>query len=204
MLTDPSDGTGHGARATMPRRIAPRHLLYAAALVVAGLYGLALARNPAVVVTRELRVVDAQGRPRLVVSTDTAGGVQMYLMGRQKPGRTIVLTVDGDDNPSIGLYGADGKARLLLSSDGDEQSALSVCRPGGKTLVCVGHKSDVGTGLKVFDHGGTARLFAGVGGDTARLGLLDARRRLRAQIAVEPNGKVLACTDRAAPERDDQ
>jgi hypothetical protein len=85
-----------------------------------------------VVEAREFRVVGEDGKMRIQLAVDPAGGPMLHLLDRRGSSRIVLSVPEGDDTPpGIILLGEDSKVRLLLSVgtmamfDGDQQQVWS-------------------------------------------------------------------------------
>jgi hypothetical protein len=84
---------------------------------------------PAAITTQELRIVDAQGHPRLILSAE--GGLPSIILLRQNGTRGATVTLDQADRPSLLLANPDPSGPTAVLEIDDKGTHLKLDRPGG-------------------------------------------------------------------------
>jgi hypothetical protein len=105
------------------------------------------------VITRELKLVDSEGRVRLLLTTDRDQPVVRMLRDDGKP--AIDLALDGNGNPSVQLHNPNGGASAILEID-DKGTHLKMDHPGGASIYLFMNNASV-SGLVFEDQNGTKR-----------------------------------------------
>jgi hypothetical protein len=134
--------------------------------------------SPPPVVTHEVRIIDAEGRPRIILSAK-------------------------DGVPVIELLGADGRIALTAKTDARGHSAVMLANPVASGPTAALEVDDKGAHVK-FDRGGgaSAYLFLNNEGVSGTV-LIDAagRRRLQANVAADgtPAIQLMDATGKPLP-----
>ncbi len=109
---------------------------------------------PAPVVTQEIRVTDAQGHPRIILSARDGTPTIQLLRGDDTPGATI--TLDAAGRPAIHLANpAPGSPTASLEID-DKGAHVKFDRPGGASSYVFLNNAG-GSGLVLIDAQGARK-----------------------------------------------
>ena len=130
---------------------------------------------------KKLTVVDAKGKPRVVLAFNDAGGSIELINKSDKKIATIVtdqfggvVRLFGNDEKRLLIIGGnndgcqvnacdpDGNIRAFLGVDGAKEGYLSLRNSKDKTTVYVGEDDDGGL-VRAYGHDGKVRAFFGVG-----------------------------------------
>jgi hypothetical protein len=138
-------------------------------------------KGPQELVCKKLTIVNADGKPRMVLTFNEGGG---FIKVMNTEGKNIA-TISGEkfggafdlfgpdekrsfgvgsnkDGCQLNVRDADGQARGYLGVDGAKEGYLSLKNSKGKTTLYCGEDDDGGL-VRVFGHDGKERAFFGVG-----------------------------------------
>lgn len=116
------------------------------------------------IVTEELRIVDAEGRARLVLSAE--GGAPAFLLLREdgRPGATVSLDAAG--RPAVRLNNPDGDGLAAVLEIDDKGAHVKFDRPGGASCYLFLNNAGA-SGVVLLDAAGRRRLNVMVAPDGA-------------------------------------
>lgn len=114
------------------------------------------------VITQEVRIVDAEGRPRIILSAKDGRPTIMLLRDDKSAGATVSL--DGEDRPSIRLANPDAGGPDASVEIDDKGAHVKFDKPGGASAYLF--LNNVGTsGVVLIDGKGARRASAVLSGD---------------------------------------
>ena len=117
---------------------------------------------PTPVITSEVRIVDAEGAPRILLSA-AGQGPSIVLVGRDaKPAATVAL--DKDDRPSVRLANPAPGAPVAAIELDDKGAHVKFDRPGGASSYLFLNNAG-GSGVVLIDAKGVRRASVLVGAD---------------------------------------
>lgn len=122
------------------------------------------AAPPPPVTTQEIRIVDAQGHPRIVLSAANGKPTITLLSQDAKPGTTV--TLDAQDRPSIKLANPDVAGPSASLEIDDRGTHILFDRPGGASSYLFLNNAGM-SGVVLIDAKGTRRTSIVVNGDGA-------------------------------------
>lgn len=109
------------------------------------------------ITTQELRIVDAQGHPRMILSAKDGRPVIMLLGSDAKQAASIAL--DAQDHPSIRLANPDASGAVAAIEVDDKGAHVKFDRPGGASSYLF--LNDAGaSGVVLIDGKGVRRASA--------------------------------------------
>ena len=111
--------------------------------------------QPPPVVTQEIQIVDAQGRPRMLLSAKSGEPVIELLRGNGQP--SLAMTLDPAGRPSIKLSNPDPSAPTAALEIDDKGAHVKFDRPGGASRYLLLNNLG-GSGVVILDTKGTRRL----------------------------------------------
>lgn len=117
---------------------------------------------PPSVVAEEVRIVDAQGQLRLLLSARSGTPVIVLLQADGRPGAKVALSADG--HPSITLLNPDSAGPTASLELDDKGAHVKFDRPGGASSYVFLNNAG-GSGLVLIDASGKRRLDATVNND---------------------------------------
>jgi hypothetical protein len=119
---------------------------------------------PSPIVTPEIRIVDEQGRPRLLLSA--SGGIPRMELLRADGGAAGELSLDADGRPAVRLANPDADGPTATFEIDDKGAHIKFDRPGGASSYLFLNNAG-GSGIVLFDARGIRRLNAVIGPDGA-------------------------------------
>ena len=111
--------------------------------------------QPPPIVTQEIQIVDAQGRPRLLLSARSGEPVIEMLRNNSQPG--LVMTLDSAGRPSVKLGNPDPAGPTAALEIDDKGAHVKFDRPGGASSYLFLNNLG-GSGVVILDTKGTRRI----------------------------------------------
>ncbi len=117
---------------------------------------------PPPIVTQEVRIVDAQGRPRILLSASS--GKPVLVMLREDGQTGTEVTLDEAGRPSVSLANPDPNGPIATLAVDDKGAHIKFDRPGGASSYLFLNNAG-GSGVVLIDTKGVRRLQATVDAD---------------------------------------
>ena len=117
---------------------------------------------PPPIVTQEVRIVDAQGRPRILLSASSGRPVLVMLREDGQTGTEVALDEAG--RPSVSLANPDPNGPTATLAVDDKGAHVKFDRPGGASSYLFLNNAG-GSGVVLIDTKGVRRLQATVDAD---------------------------------------
>jgi hypothetical protein len=128
---------------------------------------------PPPIVTQEIRIVDAQGHARILISAKS--GAPTIIMLRDDGVVAAEMALDGAGRPSIKMANPDGAGPTVALAIDDKGAHMKLDRPGGASGYLFLNNAGA-SGIVMVDTKGIRRINATVAQDgTARIERLDDR-----------------------------
>jgi len=117
---------------------------------------------PPPIITQEVRIVDAQGRPRILLSARS--GKPTLLMLREDGQSATEVALDEAGRPSVNLVNPNPNGPTASLAIDDQGAHVKFDRPGGASSYLFLNNAGV-SGVVLIDAKGVRRLQATVGAD---------------------------------------
>ena len=111
--------------------------------------------QPPPIVTQEIQIVDAQGRPRMLLSARSGEPIVELLRKNGQP--SLTMTLDPSGRPSIKFDNPDPAAPTAALEIDDKGAHVKFDRPGGASSYLFLNNLG-GSGVVILDTKGTRRL----------------------------------------------
>ena len=158
-------------------------------VLLAGLI-LGATSQPEELTLRQLYIVDAEGKKRIDIGTDSSGGATLTF--RDRDGKMRMAVGAGSDGPTLALYDPDGTVRIVVATIPNGGAAVTV-RGRDKTgsIALTTHPAGE-TGLFLMDRSGKERIMARVTSEDnkAELILFDPDNQDRIVGMTFPDGEA--------------
>lgn len=126
---------------------------------------------PPPLTTQSLQIVDAEGRPRMVLSTES--GTPSFLLLREDGATGARIALDTAGRPSVSLMSPEQQGPSAALEVDDKGAHVIFTRPGGASSYLFLNNAG-GSGVVLIDPEGRRRVMVTVGSDgTARIERLD-------------------------------
>jgi len=117
---------------------------------------------PPPIVTQEVRIVDGQGHPRILLSASS--GKPVFVMLREDGQTATEIALDDAGRPSVSLVNPDSKGPTATLAIDDKGAHVKFDRPGGASSYLFLNNAG-GSGVVLIDPKGVRRLQATVNAD---------------------------------------
>ncbi len=138
-----------------------------------------------VVMAKELRLVDSEGRERITVGMNNKDKPRIVFWNPDNGKSSIILGLNDDDTPGLTFWDNEGKSRanIILNNNQDPQLRF-IDKDGRSNCITMGISSKGEPGLALFDKSGKQRAKFSVTADEASLGFMDVSGNERVGLGM--------------------